>query len=88
MIGEPSTGRLQHVAITGRSFDGLKIATSDGRPAQLAVLDEHGNVIEIGPEVAAEVWAITILAYRQFLRGEGHLTVHSAPPAKPWEVAA
>ncbi|MDF0501573.1 hypothetical protein POK33_12675 [Burkholderia cenocepacia] len=65
--------------ISAVSFQGLSIITPDGRPATLAVVDQNGNVVDIGPPVMRAVWDIAIRSYRNFLIGNGHLRVLSKP---------
>ncbi|MDN7510932.1 hypothetical protein [Burkholderia multivorans] len=65
--------------ISAVSYEGFSIATSDGRPAKLAVIDEDGQIVEAGPKIADVVWDVAIAAYRQFLMGSGHLRVLSRP---------
>lgn len=81
MIGTPKIGRLRHAVLSGVAHEGLRVTTPDGRPAHLAVIDDDGNVLEAGDEVAREAWAVAIASYRNFLRGRGYLRVHSEPPS-------
>lgn len=76
-VTEP--GQLNASTIGGSAFKGYEVRTADGRPATLAVVDEHGNVIESGPQVAEEAWVVAVLAYQRFLEGEGRLRVVSCP---------
>lgn len=71
---------LQKSVISAVSFEGLTITTQDGRPAKLAVIDEHGQIIEAGDDVASAAWSVAIDTYRRFMVGEGHLRVYSSPP--------
>lgn len=65
--------------ISAVSFQGLSIATPDGSPATLAVVDHNGKVIDAGPAVTRAVWDVAIRSYRNFLIGNGHLRVLSKP---------
>lgn len=65
--------------ISAISYEGLKAVTADGRPARLAIIDDDGKVIAAGQEVAEAAWAASIEAYRQFLKGEGHMRVFTSP---------
>lgn len=80
MIGIPETGKLEAAIISGVGHEGLSVTTADGRPAQLAVIDEHGNIIAAGPAVAKEAWNVTLAVYKNFRKGQGYLRVHSRPP--------
>lgn len=66
-------------AITAVSYEGLSVSTPTGEAATLAVVDQSGNVIDAGPDVARVVWDVAIAAYRNFLMGTGHLRVLSKP---------
>lgn len=72
---------LQQTSISAVSFEGLTITTRDGRPARLVIIDDNGQVIEAGDDVAAAVWNVSIDCYRRFLTGEGYLRVYSGPTA-------
>jgi biotin synthase-related radical SAM superfamily protein len=82
VIGVPKTNTLGRASISGVCHEGLTVKTRDGQPARLAVLDEHGNILEEGPEVAAEVWNVTLAVYKNFLIGKGHIRVFSQPPGQ------
>jgi hypothetical protein len=45
------------------------------------VLDKDGKVIDAGPSVSIAAWNVAITAYRNFLKGTGHLKIHSSPPS-------
>jgi len=79
-IGEIKIGTLEHAQLSAVIFEGLQVQTADGRPARLAILDEAGNVIECGDQVAEEAWNVAIASYKNFLRGNGHLRVQTEPP--------
>ena len=76
-VTEP--GHLNTVTIAGSAFGGYELRTADGRLARLVIVDEEGQVLESGPQVAVEAWIIPILAYQRFLEGEGRLSVVSSP---------
>nr|WP_080424148.1 hypothetical protein [Burkholderia ubonensis] len=65
--------------ISAVSYKGLSVTTASGEPARLAVVDQHGNVVDAGPEVARAAWDVAIRSYRNFLMGTGHLRVLSKP---------
>lgn len=70
---------LQRACISAAIHSGLRVTTSDGKPARLAIIDDDGNVIEDSPQVAREAWIVAQQAYRNFLKGQGHLVVHTTP---------
>ncbi|MFZ6871129.1 hypothetical protein ACO0LF_03580 [Undibacterium sp. Di27W] len=80
MIGIPKTDTLAQSVISGVCFEGLTITTKDGKPAQLAVIDADGNIVESGAAVAKEAWNVTLAVYKNFLVGQGHLRIFSQPP--------
>lgn len=71
---------LQASRISATISTGFSVATLDGRPARLAIVDESGNVIEAGEAVAWAAWRVCIAAQENFWQGEGHLVVHEGPP--------
>ena len=80
MIGTPKVGTLDSAIISGVCHEGLTITLADGRHARLAVIDDDGNIIEAGPQVAQECWNVTLAVYRNFMIGKGYLRVHTSPP--------
>jgi hypothetical protein len=60
-------------------FEGITVTDCEGRPAQLAVIDSRGNVVAAGPEVARAAWSAAVEAYRNHLRGHGHLRAIKHP---------
>lgn len=82
MLGNFETDCLQNVIMSGKVSEGLKVATSDGRPAHLAVVDEDGKVIEAGNAVANTAWAVAMKTFENFWQGNGHLRVFSQPPGQ------
>ncbi len=76
MIGQQPTGSLQSVIISAVAHEGLTV-TVDGRPARLAVVDDEGQIVVAGSQVAREAEAVAINSYRNFLQGTGHLRVLS-----------
>ncbi|MGF6607099.1 hypothetical protein OKW45_001999 [Paraburkholderia sp. WSM4175] len=70
---------LQNSCISAVIWECYTITDASGRPATLAVVDEHGHILDLGPQVQQEVWDLAILAYRKYLVGEGYLRIHSTP---------
>lgn len=79
LIGDQSTGHVKDVVVSASGNVGLRV-TVNGKPAHLAVVNECGHVIAAGDAVAKEVFNVSVNAYRDFLRGNGHLYTHSKPP--------
>ncbi|WP_436659919.1 hypothetical protein [Paraburkholderia xenovorans] len=78
----PAMPALAHCEMSAVSYQDFTLTTPDGEPAQLAVVDKDGRVIEAGPEVARAAWDVAIASYRNFLMGAGHLRVLSKPPGR------
>lgn len=72
--------QLQASRISATISTGFTVATVDGKPARLAIVDESGQVIEVGEPVAWAAWRACIAAQENFWQGEGHLVVHESPP--------
>ncbi|WP_278958533.1 hypothetical protein [Aquipseudomonas alcaligenes] len=79
--------QLQASRISATISTGFNVTTADGKPARLAIVDEEGNVVEVGAEVAWAAWKVCIEAQENYWEGMGHLVVHSSPPGDP-ELAA
>jgi hypothetical protein len=78
MIGTQTTGHVPGVVISAVAHEGLTV-TVNGKPARLAVVTEDGTVIAAGRDVAREAQAVAVNLHREFLKGNGHLRVLSAP---------
>jgi len=79
MIGHQPVGAVPGVAMISSTVSEGLIVTYEGRPAQLAVVDDRGQVVAIGAQVAREAEATAINAYREFLQCHGWLRTYSAP---------
>jgi len=77
MIGPIETGTLQHSELSAVIHKGLSAKTADGKTARLAIIDEAGNVIEAGDQVAMEAFLVSIASYKNMLLGKGHMRVYS-----------
>lgn len=73
--------------ISAISYEGVTAVTADGKPARFALLDEDGNVIAAGKEIADAAWQASVNAYRQFLMGQGHLRILTKPDGLALSVA-
>lgn len=60
-------------------FEGITVTDGEGQPAQLAVIDSKGRIVAAGPEVAKAAWSATVEAYRNHLRGHGHIRSLKCP---------
>lgn len=50
---------------------------------RLAIIDDDGNVIVAGDDVAREAEAVALNNYRNTLKGQGYLRTYSAPLNTP-----
>lgn len=82
MIGTQPTNTLPGVVIHATSHEGLLVQV-DGKRARLAIVDDDGNVIVAGAEVAREAEAVALNNYRNTLKGQGYLRTYSAPLTAP-----
>lgn len=74
--------QLRASSIRATISTGFTATTATGKPARLAIIDEAGNVIEAGPDVAWAAWKVCIEAQENFWEGMGHLVVHTGPVNK------
>lgn len=81
MIGTIPTGCLSTAEISAVVHKGLSVKLPGGRIGRLAIIDEDGQVVDASPAVAREAWNVSIASYKNFMIGQGHLRVFSAPPA-------
>lgn len=75
--------QLQATRISATISTGFNVTTADGKPARLAIVDESGNIIEAGSDVAWAAWRVCIEAQENFWQGQGYLVVHSDAPGDP-----
>lgn len=75
--------QLQASRLTATVSTGFNAKTIDGKPARLAIVDEQGNVLEAGPDVAWAAWRVCVEVQENFWEGQGHLVVHAGPPGAP-----
>jgi hypothetical protein len=76
MIGQQAVGTIAGIVVSAVSHEGLSV-TINGRPARLAIVEDDGSIAAAGDEVSREVEAVVLNNYRNFLKGQGHLRVHS-----------
>jgi len=75
--------QLRAASISATVSTGYTVTTADGKRAQLAIIDENGNVLEAGQAVAWAAWRACIEVQENFWEGQGHLVVHAGPPCEP-----
>lgn len=59
---------------------GFSVTGPEGQNARLAVVDEKGNILAAGDDVAWAAWRVCVEVQENFWEGQGHLVVHSTPP--------
>ncbi len=79
MIFDAKTDTLPNATISGVSHEGFTCSTRDGKKLRLALVDDDGNVIDAGQQVAQEAWNVCIQVQHNFWIGQGHLRVLSKP---------
>ena len=67
--------------ISGNISAGLTITTPSGTTGRLAIIDDAGQVIEAGEDVARAVMRLSVASAEAIWQGTGHLKIHTTPPA-------
>jgi hypothetical protein len=80
LIGEQKTGRVEGVVISATGDERLS-ATVNGAPARLAVVMSDGAIVD-AEGIAKETFAVSVHAYRDYLRAQGWLWTFSRPISK------
>lgn len=78
MIGQQPMGAISGVVISSVSHEGLRVLVN-GKPGRLAIINDDGQVVASGDQVAREAEAVAVNAYRGFLQGKGFLRILSKP---------
>jgi hypothetical protein len=73
---------LEGATISATVSTGFKATGPDGIPARIAIVDEQGNILAIGNDVAWAAWRVCVEVQENFWEGQGHLVVHTAPPGQ------
>lgn len=71
---------LDGATLSATVSTGFKATGPEGVPARMAIVDEHGNILAIGDDVAWAAWRVCVEVQENFWEGHGHLVVHTAPP--------
>lgn len=79
MIGTQPTGRIAGVTVTAKTHGGVRVLVN-GKPAHVTILDDSGNVVAAGIDVADEIEAMAVNSYRDFLTDPNRLKVCDSPP--------
>lgn len=70
---------MDSAVISAVAHEGLAVESASGEPAFLAVVDGNGNVIEAGPHIARLAYDVSVACFKNYLKGQGYLRVHSRP---------
>lgn len=73
---------LDGVIISATVSSGFNAATTTGKQARMAIIDEQGNILASGNDVAWAAWRVCVEVQENFWEGHGHLVVHSAAPGQ------
>lgn len=68
------TGQVPGVVVSAVAHE-APVVTVNGKPARLVVVDENGQIVADGPEVAREVRNVSVNSFRQALIGKGHIRI-------------
>ncbi len=68
---------LPDIEIIASTTEGVRV-TAHGRPAELAIVTPEGLVLVSGPDVAEAVEQASVEAFRNLLRGQGHVKTVSS----------
>lgn len=61
---------------------GFTVTSPDGKPARMAIVDEHGNILAVGDDVSWAAWRVCVEVQENFWEGQGHLVVHTSAPCQ------
>ena len=75
--------RTQLAERDGLLRDCFTAKSESGAPAQMAIIDEYGNILAAGKDVAWAAWRVCVEVQENFWEGQGHLVVHPSPPGLP-----
>ncbi|MDT3749777.1 hypothetical protein [Pseudomonas kurunegalensis] len=79
MIFDATTDTLSTAIISGVSHEGFTCTARDGRRLRMALVDDDGNIVEVGQHVAQEAWNVCIQVQHNFWIGQGYMRVLSKP---------
>ena len=71
---------LTEIEISGTITQGLKVSGKNGISARLAVIDDDGNILAEGPNLAKAIWNLVLQTLQNFWIGKGHMRVFIPPP--------
>jgi hypothetical protein len=73
---------IDGVCLKATVSTGFTVTSPDGKPAQMAIVDEQGNILAAGDDVSWAAWRVCVEVQENFWEGQGHLVVHARPPGQ------
>ncbi|WP_460415521.1 hypothetical protein [Pseudomonas sp. microsymbiont 2] len=61
---------------------GFTAHSESGSRARMAIIDDQGNILAAGEDVAWAAWRVCVEVQENFWEGQGHLVVHTSPPGQ------
>ena len=61
---------------------GFTASGPEGQPARMAIVDDQGNILAVGDDVAWAAWRVCVEVQENFWEGQGHLVVHASAPCQ------
>lgn len=71
---------LEGAKLSATVSTGFTAHTESGTKARMAIIDDQGNILAAGEDVAWAAWRVCVEVQENFWEGQGHLMVHTSPP--------
>lgn len=65
---------MSDVIVRAKVDEGITVTSPEGRPLNLAVIDDDGRILQSGVSVTKAVFSAAVSAYDAFWQGNGHMT--------------
>lgn len=78
----PADEPVERPVFAARLWKGVFPYGKDGKPLQLAVVDDEGHIVEQGDAVSGAAWDAALEVYWQHLRDLGVMRSYGATPPK------
>lgn len=73
---------LRGASLKATVSTGFTVTGPEGQSARLAVVDDKGNILAAGDDVAWAAWRVCVEVQENFWEGHGHLVVHTSAPCQ------
>lgn len=73
---------IEGASIKATVSTGFTAFDPEGKPARMAIVDEQGNILAVGNDVAWAAWRVCVAVQENFWEGQGHLVVHTSAPGQ------